>query len=82
MIRQIDFSNKNELNMFNEITELVKSIIVEKEKNTNIISESERINQKIDYLDNKIDDLVFKIYSITKSEIEYIDSSLNDKNGA
>lgn len=77
MIREINFKNQSDLDIYNEITELVKSITKEKEKKSQISAENDRIKLKIDYLEEKINELVYILYSITEPEIQYIKSILN-----
>jgi Alw26I/Eco31I/Esp3I family type II restriction m6 adenine DNA methyltransferase len=73
--RVIDFKNKSEVENHNEISRLVKQLI---ESNIEIQevkleSKKEQIKAKIEYCENRINQLVYKLYELTEEEIKIVE---------
>lgn len=73
-IKQIDFNNKIETELHNQIINLVEQLIeLNKEIQTvNLESKKEQLNLKSDFLENKINELVYQLYNITDDERKII----------
>ncbi|MCX5726968.1 MAG: N-6 DNA methylase [Candidatus Saganbacteria bacterium] len=76
-IKTISFDNSNEKNVHNNIVKLVdkmldlnKQYAKVKDKQT---SETERLKRRIEETDREIDQMVYKLYGLTKEEIKIIE---------
>lgn len=72
-IRSIDFNKKEDVALYNDLVINVDLIVKEKIKATPTISDKTRIEQKIAYLENKIDSLVYQLYDLTPEEIKIVE---------
>jgi hypothetical protein len=78
-IKEINFSDKGEVYLHDEICKNVDLML---RLNEDLLSEkvhsnSERILQQIEFLQEKIDQFVYKIYKLTPEEIEIIEGGAN-----
>lgn len=73
--------SKEELKKQEEIIKVVDSIIILKKKLQNIKLDSEKkiIKKQIIVLKEKIDNLIYDLYNLTKDEIKIIEDSFNNK---
>ena len=74
-IRIIDLTNSEEKAIYNQITQLVNSIL-ELNKRKSVLppsSKREKIEREIKITDEKIDELVYKLYGITEEEKKIIE---------
>lgn len=79
-IRLIDFDNKEETLIHEEIIKNVELILKlnQEMRNVTIQSKMELIQSRIGYSEDKINELIFSLYAITKEEIEIINDTLNN----
>jgi hypothetical protein len=77
-IHQIDFSNTEEKKMHDNMVEMVTQMLDVQKKYHNAKTENEKTiyKKQIDILDNQIDQLVYKLYGLTKEEIKIVEESL------
>jgi hypothetical protein len=76
-IKEIDFANKNENKVHGEIVKLVDSMLsLYKEKQqTTLVEKMESIQHRINYTDDKINQLVYQLYRLNEEEIKIIENS-------
>jgi len=74
-IYNIDFDNKNENKLYNEIIELVESILElnKRKSNSKLPTEIEQLSRRIIQTDKKIDKKVCELYKLSPQEIEQIE---------
>jgi hypothetical protein len=79
-IRKIDFNNPKETIMYAEIVELADDMLELNEKKSilPLSSKKEKIEREIKITDEKIDELVYKLYGITDEERKIIEEKNND----
>jgi adenine-specific DNA-methyltransferase len=78
-IKEIDFSDKGEVTIHDEICKYVDLIIG---LNADLLSEkvpsqSERMVKQIEYLQEKIDQIVYKLYKLDPEEIAIVEGASN-----
>ena len=76
-IKSINASNKKELNAHNQIVTYVEQLIqINKEIQTATLeSKIDQLKIKIEYNEDKINELVYQLYDLTKEEIELIENN-------
>jgi hypothetical protein len=76
-IPKINFMNKLQVDNYNIISQNAKHIIqLEKElQTTKLESKKEQVKQKIEYKEDKINELVYQLYDLKKEEIELVESN-------
>lgn len=74
-IKLINFKNKTEVERHNEIIKLVDQLLkLNKEKReTKLPTRIAQIESKIDYCENRINELVYQLYNLTKEEIKIVE---------
>jgi hypothetical protein len=74
-IRTIDFNNPAEKKMYNDLVSLVENMLeLNKQlQKANFDSEKEPIERQIAATDNKIDQLVYKLYDLSDEEIRIVE---------
>lgn len=75
-IKIIDFSNKQEKEAHDQIVKLVDTLLqLNKEiQDVSLESKKEMIKNKIQYCEDKIDQLVYEIYDLTEEEIKIVEN--------
>ncbi|MBI4648107.1 MAG: N-6 DNA methylase [Bacteroidia bacterium] len=78
-IRVIDFNSKSEKFLHNEIVKHVDNLLQlnEEIRKTKIPAQHEQIQNRISYCENRIDELVFDLYRLSKKDIETIKNNLH-----
>jgi hypothetical protein len=74
-IRTIDFNNPAEKKMHDDLVSLVENMLeLNKQlQKANFDSEKEPVDRQIAATDNKIDQLVYKLYDLTEEEIRIVE---------
>ncbi len=74
-IKSIDFSNNKEKDHHDEIAKLVDILLqLNEEKNgTKLQSKLEKIEAKIEYCENKINQIIYQLYDLTDEEIKIVE---------
>ena len=74
-IKKIDFPNKSEKSVHNEIVQLVETMLqLNKEKQqTTTPDKLEQLNTRIQYTDDKINKLVYQLYGLSDEEIAIVE---------
>jgi hypothetical protein len=74
-IKVIDFKNKSEVEQQNEIIKLVDQLLHlnEEIQNVNLESRRQQIQGKIDYCENRINEIVYQLYGLTEEEIKIVE---------
>lgn len=77
-LKKIDYSDKKEKSIHDEIIKQVDKLLqLNKDiHKTRIPLQQERIKNKISYSENRIDELVFELYRLSKKDIEIINNNL------
>ena len=77
-IKSIDFSNTNEKNKYDEIIKMIDLVTQLKNSLSKIKIENRRtiLQRQIDATDKKINELIYKLYGLTKEEISIVEESL------
>jgi len=76
-IKQINFSNPTDTNLYHKLIALVKVMLdLNKKIQTAKGREKEHIQRQIDKTDKEIDNLVYRLYGITKEERKIIEGTL------
>lgn len=78
-IRTINFSNKEELSKYNEIVDLVNKIQNLTTMSTLTPQEKESFQRQITSTNKQIDNLVYRLYSLSENEIKVVESDRVDK---
>ena len=75
-IKQIDFNNPIEKKLHDEVVKLVNDLLLlNKEKNGLILqTKVSQINSKIDYSEDRINKIAFKLYGLDEKEINTINT--------
>ncbi len=75
IIPEINFQNKNEKALHDEITKLVDQLLqLNKEiRETKLEANKIQIQTKIDYCENKINEIVYQLYELTEEEIKIVE---------
>ncbi|MBK9220679.1 MAG: N-6 DNA methylase [Saprospiraceae bacterium] len=76
-IRIIDFKNKSEVQQHDEITSIVEQVLMLNNEIQSINLESKRkhIQNKIEYCENRINEIVYQLYRLNEDEIKVIENS-------
>ena len=76
-IRKIDFSNSTEKAQHDKLVSLVDQMLETQKLYHNAKSDSDKklYKQKIDLIDNQIDNLVYKLYGLTDEEIKIVEGN-------
>ena len=79
-IKLIDDQNKDEFQRQTEIIKLVNQLLLlnEELQVVSLDSERQQITYKIDYCENKINQIVYQLYGLTEEEIEIVENSVMD----
>ena len=76
-VKPIDFQNKNEKKIYDDIIKLV-DLLINKNRETKSITQAKEVEEhknKIDYNLSKIDDLVYQLYNLSSDEIRIVEQS-------
>ncbi len=73
--RAINFSNKDEKKQYDEIIKLVDTLLQLNEEilSINLESKKQQTQSKIDYCEDRINEIVYHLYDLTKDEINIIE---------
>jgi Alw26I/Eco31I/Esp3I family type II restriction m6 adenine DNA methyltransferase len=76
--RLIDFSDNKDIQIHNKIASLVNQIITlnEEKQQTKLGSQLDQIQSQINYLEDKVNRLVYELYSLTDEEIAVVEGFL------
>jgi adenine-specific DNA-methyltransferase len=80
-IKQLNLSTKSENEIYNELVKCVDQLL-ELFSELNVIKLQTKINQtqgKIEYCENRINELVYQLYGLSEEEINIIENSLKEK---
>jgi hypothetical protein len=74
---EIDKNNIVNLNRYNQVVTHVEQLLkLNKELNNSVLeSKKDQVKQKIEYNEDKINELVYQLYDLTKEEIELVESN-------
>lgn len=74
-IKVIEFHDLQEKNMYDQIVQLVSTMLRLQKTNNNLTVEQERIvlKRQIESVDNQIDKLVYELYGLTEDEIKIVE---------
>ncbi len=74
-IKDLDFNNKKEIQIHEILSELVSQIIrFNRQKQTTTLPEKiDQLNQRISYIDEKINKLVYELYGLSEEEIGIVE---------
>jgi TolA-binding protein len=74
-IKQIDFSNKSEKSLHDEIVQLVETMLqLQQQKQSSTLPEQlQQLEQRIAYTDDKINEKVYALYGLTEEEIKIVE---------
>ncbi len=77
-IRMIDFSNSKDKSLYNQVVELVRSMLNLHKNKESVITQHdhEMIQRQIDATDRQIDALVYELYGLTPAEIEIVEGAM------
>ena len=77
-IRMIDFSNSKDKSLYNQVVELVRSMLNLHKNKESVITQHdhEMIQRQIDATDRQIDALVYELYGLTPGEIEIVEGAM------
>ncbi|MBL7914203.1 MAG: N-6 DNA methylase [Bacteroidia bacterium] len=81
-IKIIDFDNKSEVQQHNEIIKLVDQLLKlnEEKASTQLATKISHLDSKIEFCENRINELVYQLYELTPEEIEIVDSKSQNTN--
>jgi len=70
----IDFADKKQKANHDEIVNLVRTLLILHKDgiNATLQTEKQKIENKISFIENKIDEIVYSIYGLQKQEIELL----------
>lgn len=76
-IKTIDKNNKQEKTLHDEIVKLVETILElhQQKQNATLATEIEQLQQRIQYTDDKINQLVYTLYGLTEEEIKIVENA-------
>jgi hypothetical protein len=74
-IREIDFSNSNDVERYKQIINLVDQMLEAKKQLQGAKTEGDKnyLNRKCERLDKEIDQLVYQLYGLTEEEIKIVE---------
>ena len=76
-LRKINFDDKNDIECHDNLANYTEQLLIlfKELKSVNLESKKEQINSKITYYEEKINNLIYKLYKITDEEIEIVENN-------
>ena len=74
-LRKIDFNNKEEVQVHNDLIKIVDQMLEAKKQLQGAKTEGDKnyLNRKCERLDKEIDQLVYQLYGLTEEEIKIVE---------
>ena len=75
--RAIDFKDKSDILLHNEIIKLVDQLLQlnEEKQQAKLQSKIDQIQNRIDYAEQHINEIVYELYGLTKEEIALVENA-------
>ena len=73
-IKKIDFNNKQEKSLHDEVVHLVDTmLLLNKQLQEALPHQQEQLKQRIAFTDKKIDTLVYELYGLSEEEVKIVE---------